>query len=403
MIQLPIRERRNVLPLTIGLMAVALVFSLALLALGKLGFGVEAEAQRFIGAIDFNEALMHGMLGFLLFAGALHVKLEELLDLKWVIGTLAVAGTILSTLITGTLGYWLFDLAGLPLPFLYCLLFGALISPTDPIAVMGVLRQADLPKALEMKIVGESLFNDGVGVVIFLVVLNLLPRASVSATDVLALFAQEALGGAALGLALGYAAFRMLRSVDNYQVEILITLALVMGSFAVADLLHTSGPIAVVVAGLMIGNHGRRLAMSASTIEHLDSFWKLLDELLNAVLFVLIGLEVLVLSFRAPYLVAGLVAIPLVLAARWLSVSLQVRLFSRVREFSARATTILTWGGLRGGISVALALSLPAGPTRDAVVTITYAVVVFSILVQGLTINKVLAMGGSGKPGRGRQ
>jgi CPA1 family monovalent cation:H+ antiporter len=429
MIQLPIRERRNVvplihtltiliclaalfsyinhrllkLPLTIGLMAVALVFSLALLALGKLGFGVEAEAQRFIGAIDFNEALMHGMLGFLLFAGALHVKLEELLDLKWVIGTLAVAGTILSTLITGTLGYWLFDLAGLPLPFLYCLLFGALISPTDPIAVMGVLRQADLPKALEMKIVGESLFNDGVGVVIFLVVLNLLPRASVSATDVLALFAQEALGGAALGLALGYAAFRMLRSVDNYQVEILITLALVMGSFAVADLLHTSGPIAVVVAGLMIGNHGRRLAMSASTIEHLDSFWKLLDELLNAVLFVLIGLEVLVLSFRAPYLVAGLVAIPLVLAARWLSVSLQVGLFSRVREFSARATTILTWGGLRGGISVALALSLPAGPTRDAVVTITYAVVVFSILVQGLTINKVLAMGGSGKPGRGRQ
>jgi CPA1 family monovalent cation:H+ antiporter len=398
-----INHRLLKLPLTIGLMAVALVFSLALLALGKLGFGVEAEAQRFIGAIDFNEALMHGMLGFLLFAGALHVKLEELLDLKWVIGTLAVAGTILSTLITGTLGYWLFDLAGLPLPFLYCLLFGALISPTDPIAVMGVLRQADLPKALEMKIVGESLFNDGVGVVIFLVVLNLLPRASVSATDVLALFAQEALGGAALGLALGYAAFRMLRSVDNYQVEILITLALVMGSFAVADLLHTSGPIAVVVAGLMIGNHGRRLAMSASTIEHLDSFWKLLDELLNAVLFVLIGLEVLVLSFRAPYLVAGLVAIPLVLAARWLSVSLQVRLFSRVREFSARATTILTWGGLRGGISVALALSLPAGPTRDAVVTITYAVVVFSILVQGLTINKVLAMGGSGKPGRGRQ
>lgn len=388
-----VNHRLLKLPITIGLMAVALVFSLILLLLGKLGFGVEAEAQRFIGAIDFNEALMHGMLGFLLFAGALHVKLDELLELKWVIGTLAVVGTILSSLITGLLGYWLFDLAGLPLPFLYCLLFGALISPTDPIAVMGVLRQARLPKALEMKIVGESLFNDGVGVVIFLVVLNLVPKPSFSVTDVLALFAEEAIGGAALGLALGYIAYRMLRSVDNYQVEILITLALVMGSFALADLLHTSGPIAVVVAGLLIGNHGRQWAMSDTTREHLDNFWELLDELLNAVLFVLIGLEVLILSFQRPYLMAGLVAIPIVLLARWLSVFVQVKAFSFVRDFTDRTITILTWGGLRGGISVALALSLPVGPERNAVVTITYAVVVFSILVQGLTINRVLAMG----------
>lgn len=385
-----VNHRLLKLPITIGLMAVALVFSLVLLVLGKLGFGVEAEAQRFIRDIDFNEALMHGMLGFLLFAGALHVKLDELLDLKWVIGTLAVVGTILSSLITGLFGYWLFDLVGLPLPLLYCLLFGALISPTDPIAVMGVLRQARLPKPLEMKIVGESLFNDGVGVVIFLVILNLVPKASFSVTDVLMLFAEEAIGGAVLGLALGYIAYRMLRSVDNYQVEILITLALVMGSFALADLLHTSGPIAVVVAGLLIGNHGRLLAMSETTREHLDSFWELLDELLNAVLFVLIGLEVLVLSFHRPYLIAGLVAIPLVLAARWISVVLQVKGFSLFREFSDRTITILTWGGLRGGISVALALSLPPGPTRDAVVTITYAVVVFSILVQGLTINRVI-------------
>jgi CPA1 family monovalent cation:H+ antiporter len=392
-----VNHRLLKLPITIGLMAVALVFSLVLLALGKLGFGVEAEAQRFIGAIDFNEALMHGMLGFLLFAGALHVKLDELLDLKWVIGSMAVVGTILSSLITGLLGYWLFDLVGLPLPLLYCLLFGALISPTDPIAVMGVLRQARLPKALEMKIVGESLFNDGVGVVIFLVILNLVPKDAFTATDVLALFAEEAIGGAVLGLALGYIAYRMLRSVDNYQVEILITLALVMGSFALADLLHTSGPIAVVMAGLLIGNQGRQWAMSDTTREHLDNFWELLDELLNAVLFVLIGLEVLVLSFQRSYLVAGLVAIPLVLAARWLSVVLQVKAFSFVREFSARTITILTWGGLRGGISVALALSLPSGPMRDAVVTITYAVVVFSILVQGLTINRVLGCGVSSK------
>lgn len=385
-----VNHRLLKLPMTIGLMAVALAFSLILLVLGKLGLGIEAEAQRFMMGIDFNEALMHGMLGFLLFAGALHVKLDELLDLKWVIGTLAVVGTILSTVVTGMLGYVLFAWVGLPLPFLYCLLFGALISPTDPIAVMGVLRQARLPKALEMKIVGESLFNDGVGVVLFLVVLNLVPKETVHVTDVLVLFAEEALGGAALGVALGYLAYRMLRSVDNYQVEILITLALVMGGFGLADLLHTSGPIAVVVAGLLIGNHGRKWAMSETTREHLDNFWELLDELLNAVLFVLIGLEVLVLSFKQPYLLAGLVAIPMVLVARWLSVVLQIRLFSFVREFTARTVTILTWGGLRGGISVALALSLPPSPSRDALVTITYAVVVFSILVQGLTINRVL-------------
>jgi len=389
-----VNHRLLKLPMTIGLMAVALAFSLILLVLGKLGLGIEAEAQRFMMGIDFNEALMHGMLGFLLFAGALHVKLDELLDLKWVVGTLAVAGTILSSVVIGLLGYVLFDWVGLPLPFLYCLLFGALISPTDPIAVMGVLRQARLPKALEMKIVGESLFNDGVGVVLFLVVLNLLPKDTVHVTDVLVLFAEEALGGAALGVALGYFAYRMLRSVDNYQVEILITLALVMGSFGLADLLHTSGPIAVVVAGLLIGNYGRQWAMSETTREHLDNFWELLDELLNAVLFVLIGLEVLVLSFKQPYLLAGLVAIPMVLAARWLSVVLQIRLFSFIREFTARTVTILTWGGLRGGVSVALALSLPPSSSRDALVTITYAVVVFSILVQGLTINRVL-----GEPG----
>jgi len=388
-----VNHRLLKLPMTIGLMAVSLVFSLILLVLGKLGFGVEAEAQRFIGAIDFNEALMHGMLGFLLFAGALHVKLDELLDLKWVIGTLAVIGTILSSLLIGGLSYVVFALVGLPLPFLYCLLFGALISPTDPIAVMGVLRQARLPKALEMKIVGESLFNDGVGVVIFLVVLNLVPKETVHVTDVLVLFAEEALGGAALGLALGYIAYGMLRSVDNYQVEILITLAVVMGSFGLADLLHTSGPIAVVVAGLLIGNYGRQWAMSETTREHLDNFWELLDELLNAVLFVLIGLEVLVLSFQQPYLIAGLVAIPLVLAARWITVVLQVKGFSFVREFNEKTIRILTWGGLRGGISVALALSLPPGSSRDALVTITYAVVVFSILVQGLTINRVLGEG----------
>ncbi|HEX9742494.1 MAG TPA: sodium:proton antiporter [Nitrospiraceae bacterium] len=378
------------LPLTIGLMASALVMSLGVLAAGKVVGGVEEQVRQFMGGIDFNEAVLHGMLSCLLFAGALHVNLSQLLDLKWVVGTLATVGVVLSTFITGLLGYYGFDLIGLHLPLIYCLLFGALISPTDPIAVMGLIKQARLPKALEVKIVGESLFNDGVGVVVFAVIASLIPRESVGALDVAQLFAEEALGGVVLGLVLGYAAYAMLKSVDNYQVEILITLALVTGSFALADALHTSGPLAVVVAGLLIGNQGRRLAMSDKTRGHVDAFWDLIDEILNAVLFVLIGLEVLVLSYRTEYVEAGLLAIPIVLLARLLSVGAQVKLFSFVREFSKRTIAILTWGGLRGGISVALALSLPPGPSRDAIVTITYAVVVFSILVQGLTMGRLI-------------
>ncbi len=379
------------LPVTIGLMAIALAMSLILLLLGKLGFDINVRAEAFIRSIDFNEALMHGMLSCLLFAGALHVNLSDLLDQKWVVGTLASVGVVLSTFVIGGASYYLFSLVGLHLPFLYCLLFGALISPTDPVAVMGILKEARLPKPLEVKVVGESLFNDGVGVVVFLVLMSLIPRDSVLISDVVLLFVEEVLGGALLGILLGFGAYLMLKSVDNYQVEILITLALVMGGYELANLLHTSGPIAVVVAGLLIGNQGRRLAMSEKTREHLDAFWDLVDELLNAILFVLIGLEVLVLSFQSAYLKAGLVAIPLVLFARFITVWLQVKVFSLVREFTQRAVAILTWGGLRGGISVALALSLPAGPARDAVLLITYTVVVFSILVQGLTIKRLIA------------
>lgn len=379
------------LPVTIGLMAIALAMSLILLLLGKLGFDINVRAEAFIRSIDFNEALMHGMLSCLLFAGALHVNLSDLLDQKWIVGTLASVGVVLSTFVIGGASYYLFSLVGLHLPFLYCLLFGALISPTDPVAVMGILKEARLPKPLEVKVVGESLFNDGVGVVVFLVLMSLIPRDSVLISDIVLLFMEEALGGALLGILLGFGAYLMLKSVDNYQVEILITLALVMGGYELANLLHTSGPIAVVVAGLLIGNQGRRLAMSEKTREHLDAFWDLVDELLNAILFVLIGLEVLVLSYQSAYLKAGLVAIPLVLFARFITVWLQVKVFSLVREFTQRAVAILTWGGLRGGISVALALSLPAGPARDAVLLITYTVVVFSILVQGLTIKRLIA------------
>lgn len=378
------------LPVTIGLMAIALAMSLVLLFLGKLGYGIESQARSFVQSIDFGEALLHGMLSFLLFAGALHVNLDDLLEQKWFIGTLACGGVLVSTAIVGSLTYLGLEWLGHPVPLIAAFLFGALISPTDPIAVLGILKKANAPKRLEIKITGESLFNDGVGVAVFLVLLAMAESGRVTPGDVGWLLLQEAVGGILLGLVLGYGAYLMLKSIDQHNVEILITLALVMGGYAVADVLHTSGPIAVVVAGLLIGNQGRHLAMSDTTREYLDTFWELIDELLNAILFVLIGLEVLVLSFRDEYLFAGLLAIPLVLFARFISVSLPVQLFRLFEDLTNRATLILTWGGLRGGISVAMALSLPASPYRDAIVTMTYIVVVFSILVQGLTIERLI-------------
>jgi len=330
------------------------------------------------------------MLSFLLFAGALHVNLDDLLDQKWFIGTLACGGVLVSTAIVGSLTYLGLEWLGHPIPLIAAFLFGALISPTDPIAVLGILKNANAPKRLEIKITGESLFNDGVGVAVFLVLLAMAESGRVTPEAMGWLLLQEAVGGIVLGLALGYGAYLMLKSVDQHSVEILITLALVMGGYAVADALHTSGPIAVVVAGLLMGNHGRHLAMSDTTREYLDTFWELIDELLNAVLFVLIGLEVLVLRFQDEYLFAGLLAIPLVLFARFVSVSLPVQFFRLFEDLTNRATVILTWGGLRGGISVAMALSLPASTYRDAIVAMTYIVVVFSILIQGLTIERLI-------------
>jgi len=379
------------LPTTIGLMLIALLLSLGLLGLDRLGLVFPAEWARYVlGEIDFNLTLLHGMLSFLLFAGALHVNLDDLAQQKWVIVILASVGVLVSTFIIGGLTWWLLGILGLHIGLLYCLLFGALISPTDPIAVLGILKTAGAPKSLETKIAGESLFNDGVGVVIFLALLGIVTSGEVSAEEVIELFLVEALGGVLFGLFIGWIAYRMLAQVDNYQVEILITLALVMGGYALAGALHVSGPIAIVVAGLLIGNHGRMLAMSAKTREHLDTFWELVDEILNAVLFVLIGLEVLALTFREAYLPAALVLIPAVLLARFISVGLPVILMRRYRRFSPHAVKVLTWGGLRGGISVALALSLPAGPERQAILAITYIVVVFSILVQGLSVGRLV-------------
>jgi CPA1 family monovalent cation:H+ antiporter len=382
------------LPLTIGLMAIALVMSLVLILLEQLNLGIGQEAQAFILGIDFKDTLMHGLLSFLLFAGSLQVKLDDLFDHKWFIATLASVGVLVSTLLVGLLGYWLFGLLGVSLSLVQCLLFGALISPTDPVAVLGILKKAKVPKSLEIKITGESLFNDGMALTVFLVLFSVATKEHVTAGSTMLVFLIEGVGGAALGLAAGYGTFRMLKTIDAYQVEILMTLALVMGLYGLANALHTSGPIAVVVAGLLIGNHARELAMSPKTREYLDTFWELLDELLNAVLFVLIGLEVLVLSFDVRYVEAGLVAIPIVLLARYLSIGLPVRIFRLINPFSRRGTLIMTWGGLRGGVSVALALSLPPGRARDAIVLITYVVVVFSILVQGLTIERLIRIVG---------
>ena len=388
-----VNHRYVKLPSAVGVMLISLALSLALVVLGHLGFAIQEEkVRRLIGNIDFSEALLHGMLGFLLFAGALSVNLNDLLEKKWEIGIFATAGVVLSTLIVGTVMYLLSAWLGLPLGFLACLLFGALISPTDPIAVLGILRKAGVPRSLEIKITGESLFNDGIGVVVFIVLLGIATSGGVvSAGGVAVLLAEEALGGIIFGLLLGLLGYRLLKSVDNYQVEILITLAMVMGGYSLAPALHVSGPLAMVVAGLLVGNYGRKFAMSDRTREHLDTFWELVDEILNAVLFVLIGLEVLVITMTDRTFLAGAIAIPVVLLARLVSVGIPISLLRFVRKFSPRVIRILTWGGLRGGISVALALSLPKGPERDLILTMTYAVVVFSIAVQGLTLKRVLA------------
>jgi monovalent cation:H+ antiporter, CPA1 family len=386
------------LPTTIGLMLIALLFSLGLILVGFFVPAVEQTAERIVGSIDFNKTLMHGMLGFLLFAGALHINLNDLAQQKWLIAALASVGVVISTVVVAGLAWLVFRLTGLEVRFIYCLLFGALISPTDPIAVLSILKQAGAPKGLEIKIAGESLFNDGVGVVIFLGLWEIATgEHGFDVGHLTALFFQEAVGGAVFGLVIGFLAFLMLRTVDNYSVEVLVTLAVAAGGSALADYLHLSAPIAMVVAGLLLGNHGRTLAMSKTTCEHIDTFWELVDEILNAVLFVLIGLEVIILTFTGQYLLAGLLMIPAVLLSRLISVGLPTGFLRRYQTLHPHAVRILTWGGLRGGISVALALSIPSTlhggepvPEREPILAITYMVVVFSIVVQGLTIGPVV-------------
>lgn len=381
------------LPVTIGLMIVSILFSVLIMFIGQFDPTLAEWNTMLVSNIDFPKVLLEGMLSFLLFAGALHVNFQQLRTQRWPILIFATLGVLTSTFLIGGMTYLILHLLGIPTAFIYCLLFGALISPTDPIAVLGILKKAGVPKKLETKIVGESLFNDGVGVVIFLTIFQLAQAGpgEVGLGEIGLLFLEEVGGGVLLGLGLGYIAFLLMRSIDNYEVEVMITLAIVMGGYLLANRLHLSGPLAMVVAGITVGHERfRTTSMSDITETYVDKFWELMDVLFNAILFVLIGLEIVVITFDQPFILAGLLAIPIVLLGRSLALMPAIGLFRKRLEFIPGTNLIMTWGGLRGGISIALALSLTGQMPRELILTMTYIVVVFSIVVQGLTVGSLV-------------
>ena len=379
------------LPDTLGITVVGLVVSTLLVFVGHHEPRAVQWAQHFVDSIDFYEVVFHSMLPLLLFAGSLHVNIAEIAKEKGSILLLATVSVAVSTLAVGFGLHFGLALVGVHIQLVYCMLFGALISPTDPIMVLGVLKKVGVPQGLETKISGESLFNDGTAVVAFLLILGLATNPSPPTwTEVGALLFNEVVGAVALGLGVGYGAVLLLRGVDSYPVEILITLALATAGYGLAESLHASAPLAVVIMGLVMGNLGAAKAMSEKTKQHLFSFWELIDELLTLVLFGLIGLQVLALDMNATHLWVGALAVPVVLVARWLSVGMPLVAMLPFRTFSPHAVKILTWGGLRGGISIALALSLPAFAGRDLLIGATYVVVLFSLLVQATTLGPLL-------------
>jgi CPA1 family monovalent cation:H+ antiporter len=388
------------LPSGTGILALSLTGSLSLLGLNALKpqWGLQAAAANFLGQIDFTAALLHGMLCFLLFAGALQVDFARLRANRGTVLTLATVAVLISTALIGLLAHGIFALFGFDVPLVICFTLGALISPTDPIAVLALLKRLHAPPDLNAQIAGESLFNDGVGVVVFFALVSVAglndggpgTQLALTPAGIASFFLWEVGGGVGLGLIFGGLAFAALRSIDDHGVELLITLAMVMLMYSISFPLGVSGPIAVVVAGLIIGNHGRRLAMSLTTADHIDAFWNMTDEILNAALFLLLGLQVLVIHWHVRLLAAGLLLIPTVLAARWISVALPIVCLRWSHSFPRGILAILTWGGLRGSLSVAMVLSLPKFPRRDLLVGCTYLVMLFSVLVQGTTMRRLL-------------
>ena len=380
------------LPATISLMIAGLFLSLLVQILGAFSPTFQESVVVTLAKLDFTEFLLEFLLSFLLFAGAMHTDLDRLKKFKWPILSFATIGVLMSTFLIGTLLYFLLVLIGSPVAFIYCLLFGALISPTDPIAVLGILKKAKAPQSLETKITGESLFNDGIGVVIFLTVFKIAKSGleNIHFSEVAHLLATEILGGVGLGFLIGYIGYKMMKAIDHYQTEVLITLAIVMGGYSLATYLHFSGPLAMVVAGLLIGNQGIELAMSKVTRDYVQKFWEMIDEILNAVLFVLIGLELILIPFDISYVIIGLVVTVIVLMVRYFSLAFPSYALNFRKTFAPNALLIMTWGGLRGGISIALALSLLPEMEKDFIVAITYTVVLFSLIIQGLTIEKLI-------------
>ncbi|MCJ8165762.1 sodium:proton antiporter [Pontibacter sp. E15-1] len=380
------------LPTAIALLLAGLLVSVLVQVMGAVSPPFEHWVESSLREINFSEVLLEFMLSFLLFAGALHTDLEKLAKSKWTVMVFATFGVLISTVVTGTLFYYLLQIVGQPISYIHSLLFGALISPTDPIAVLGILKKANIPKTLEVSITGESLFNDGVGVVIFISLFQIAERgmANIEGSFIAELFLAEVGGGIGLGLLIGYIAFFFMRRIDHYQTEVLISLAVVTGGYSIASFLHFSGPLAMVAAGLLIGNQGTKLAMSQQTADYLTKFWEMVDEVFNAILFVLIGLEMMLVPFRWEYAVVGLITTGIVLVVRYVSLALPSYALRLHRTFTPGTLPIMTWGGLRGGISIALALSLSPEMHRDMIVAITYGVVLMSLVVQGLTIEPLI-------------
>ena len=380
------------LPSTIGIMVIAITVSIVLVFFGETLFPKTFNRlHQLMTSIDFTEVLMGAMLNFLLFAGGIHVNIDDLKEQLRPIVIFSTAGVVISTFVVGIGMYYLMPMIGVQIPFIFCLVFGALISPTDPVAVLSILKQAKVSKALETKVAGESLFNDGMAVVVFTVVLQIAigEEVDLNLESIGLLLLKEAGGGLLLGVILGWITSRLMREVDDYIISVLVTLSVVMGGYLIAHQMHISGPLTMVAAGLFMGNFNMKFKMKSITQDYLIKFWELIDEILNAVLFLFIGFELLMIKDLKHFMVPGLVAIIVVLIARFVCIWLPTRFMSLKTRFSPQTVKVLVWGGIRGGVSIALAMSIPKGEYSDAILSITYCVVVFSIIVQGLTIAKV--------------